>query len=192
MDDVNLMTISTPASKIDLQRTVVALKLARMKLKPQKSRSLVIKGEKYIDEQPFEVAGEIIPSIQKKPLKPLGRIYNSSVTDRQAQDNLKKKIKELEQKIDKLLLTGIMKVWVHQNLLLAMTGWPLIIYEIPLSWVESVEAYLSGYLCIWLGANKIMSNLSLYWNETSCPLPIHGLVTEFKKREIGRLLQLQQ
>ena len=74
MDDVNLMTNSTPASSKALQRTVVTLKWARMKLTPQKSRSLVIKGGKCIDEQPFHVAGEIIPSIQKEPLHTLGRV----------------------------------------------------------------------------------------------------------------------
>ena len=93
MDDVILMTTSTPASKIDLQITAVALKWARMKLKPKKSRSLLIKGGKCTDEKPFQVAEEIIPSIQKKPSKTLGRVYNISVTDRQAQDDLKKKIK---------------------------------------------------------------------------------------------------
>ena len=67
-----------------------------------------MKGGKCIDEQPFQVAGEIIPSIQKEPLKTIERVYNSSVTDRQAQDNLKK-IMELVQNIDKSLLTGIMK-----------------------------------------------------------------------------------
>ena len=100
MDDISLMTTSTPASKIALQITVVSLKWARMKLKPQKSRSLVIKGGKCIDEQTFQVAGEIIPSIQKELLKTLGRFYNSSVPDRQAQDDLTKKIKELVQEID--------------------------------------------------------------------------------------------
>ena len=40
-----------------------------------------------------------------------------STIDRQSQDNLKKKIKELVQKIDKSLLTGIMKVWVYQILI---------------------------------------------------------------------------
>ena len=192
MDDVGLMATSTPASKIALQRTVAALKWARMTLKPQKSRSLVIKGGKYIDQQPFQVAEEIIPSIQKEPLKTLERVYNSSVTGRQTQDNLKKKIKELVQKIDKSLLTGIMKVWVYQNLLLAMIRWSLMICKIPLSWVEYVEAYLNGYLCKWLGVSKNISNVSLYCDERPCPLPIHGLVTEFKNGKVGRLLQLQQ
>ena len=42
-DDVSLMTRSATASKIALERTVIVLKWARMKLKPQKSRSLVIR-----------------------------------------------------------------------------------------------------------------------------------------------------
>ena len=58
-----------------------------------------------------------------------------------------------------------------------MIGWPLMIKEIPLSWVESVETYLDGYLRKWLGVSKNMSNVSLYCDETPCPLPIHGLVT---------------
>ena len=106
-----MMTTSTPASKIALQRTFVAVKSVRMKLKPQKSGRLVIKGGKGIDQLPFQVSGEIIPSIHKELLKILGRVCNS-VTDIQAEDDLKKKIKELVQKIDKSLLAGIMKVWV--------------------------------------------------------------------------------
>ena len=42
------------------------------------------------------------------------------------------------------------KFYPSQNLLLAMTGWPLMIYKIPLSWVESVVAYLNGCLRKWL------------------------------------------
>ena len=66
------------------------------------------------------------------------------------------------------------------------------ICEIPLSWMESVEAYLNGYLRKWLGVSKSMSNVSLYCDKTLRPLRIHGLVTEFKKRKVGGLLQLQQ
>ena len=191
-DDVSLMTRSATASKIALERTVIVLKWARMKLKPQKSRSLVIRKGKSIDEQPFKVGEEIIPSIQKEPLKTLGRIYNNSVTDKIAREDLRKKIIDLVQKLDKSLLTGIMKVWVYQNLLLAMIGWPLMIYEILLSWVEAVETYLNSYLRKWLGVSKNMSSVLLYCDETPCLLPIHGIVTEFKKRKVSGLLQLRQ
>ena len=84
-----------------------------MKLKPQISRSLVLKEGKCLNEQPFEVAGEIIPFIQKERLKNLGRICNGSVTGKQVLDNFKKKRKELIQKNSKSLLTGIMKVWMY-------------------------------------------------------------------------------
>ena len=73
-----------------------------------------------------------------------------------------------------------------------MVGWPLMVYEITLSWLESVEAYLNGYLLKLLGFGKNMSNVSLYRDETPCLLPIHSLVTEFKKPKVGGLLQLQQ
>ena len=63
MDDESLMTTQTPASKIVLQRTVVTLKWPKMKLKPQKSASLVIKRGKCKDQQPFQVFWETIPSI---------------------------------------------------------------------------------------------------------------------------------
>ena len=37
-----------------------------------------------------------------------------------------------------------------------------------------------------------MPNVSLYCDETPCPLPMHGLVTELKKHKVAELLQLQQ
>ena len=65
-----------------------------------------------------------------------------------------------------------------------MTEWPLMIYKISPSWVESVETNLNGYLCKWLDVSKNILNVSLYSVETQCQLPIHGLVTEFKKRKV--------
>ena len=59
----------------------------------------MIKGRKYIDQQLFQVAGEIIPSIQKEPLKTLGRVCNGSVTDAPAQDDWKRKVDELTKKL---------------------------------------------------------------------------------------------
>ena len=53
-----------------------------------------------------------------------------------------------------------------------MTGWPLMIYEAPRSWVELVEAYLNGYLHEWLVKTIVSKNIpdvSLYCDETPCP-----------------------
>ena len=42
-----------------------------------------------------------------------------------------------------------------------------------------------------LGVSKNISILFLYYDET-CPLLIHGLVTEFNKCKVGGLLKFQQ
>ena len=59
--------------------------------------------------------------------------------------------------------------------------------------MKSVATYfINGYLHKWLSDSKNMSNVPLYCDETPCPLPIHGLVIEFKKCKVGGLLQVQQ
>ena len=54
----------------------------KLKLKPQKSSSLVIKGRKCINKQPFEVAVEVNLYTRKEPLKTIGKVNNSSLMDR--------------------------------------------------------------------------------------------------------------
>lgn len=54
----------------------------KLKLKPQKSSSLVIKGRKCINKQPFEVSVEINLYIRKEPLKTIGKVNYSSLMDR--------------------------------------------------------------------------------------------------------------
>ena len=55
----------------------------------------------------------------------------------------------------------MIKEWVYQNLLLVMIGWPLMIYEIPIFLVESVDLYLNGYFHKWVGVSESMSKASL-------------------------------
>ena len=86
MDDVSILTKSVPLAKKALTRTEVAVEWARMKLKPGKSRSLVMQKGRSMNVEPFVVGaesvdgelvgGEVIPTLQRKPLRTLGRIYD--------------------------------------------------------------------------------------------------------------------
>ena len=78
MDDVSILVKSVPLAQIALLRTKTVVEWARMKLKPSKSRSLVLQRGKCMDVQPFEVDGSVIPSLQREPLRPLGRVYDTS------------------------------------------------------------------------------------------------------------------
>ena len=166
MDDLSLMSSTVGGTLILLQRVVVALQWARMKMKPSKSRSCVVKAGRCMDVQPFAVGGEKIKSIQPKPVKMLGRWINGDLTDCKARNELEEKFSGGMKAIDKSLLTGIMNVWIYQRMLLPRLTW-MMIYK--MSWIEKLETAASGYIRKWLGVSKNMSKVVLYCKESPCP-----------------------
>ncbi len=64
-------------------------KLARMKIKLSKSRSIPIVEGKLVDVH-FQVGSETIPSVSKKQVKSLGRWYTASLKDTEQADQLRK------------------------------------------------------------------------------------------------------
>ncbi|XP_057297819.1 uncharacterized protein LOC130628789 [Hydractinia symbiolongicarpus] len=64
-----------------LDRCVTALHWAGMGFRPSISRSIVIANGKVLDQSPFCVLQEPIPSINANPVKFLGRTINSTLSD---------------------------------------------------------------------------------------------------------------
>ena len=75
--------------------------LARMYFKPAKSRSLVLKKGKVTEKVRFTVAGETIPTLSEKPIKSLGKTFNSSLKDTAAKQKTIKDLQEWQTNIDK-------------------------------------------------------------------------------------------
>ena len=192
MDDLSAMTTNVKAGDLILKELDKALAWARMKPKAPKSRSCVIKAGRSMNVTPFQVRGETIPSIQANPVKALGRVIDGSLKDRKSRDELFKKVVDGLLLIDKSFLTGVMKLFSYQFVFLHRICWPLMIYEIPLSWVEALEPKINKYLRKWLGLHKSLSSVALYCKDTPCPLPLSSIVTEFKKRKAGAYLQLKE
>lgn len=85
---------------------------ARMSFKPAKSRSLVLKKGKVVDEFQFSISGTPIPTISEKPVTSLGKSFDSSLRDTAS---IKKTCEELEgwlENIDKKGLPGKFKAWI--------------------------------------------------------------------------------
>lgn len=80
-DDLTLNAECVPGSRWILQGKEKLIKWVRMCFKPAKSRSLVVRKGKVTDRFKFDIEGKQIPTISEKPVKILGKAFNSSLKD---------------------------------------------------------------------------------------------------------------
>ena len=191
MDDVSIVTTSIPQTKKVLQRTDRALKWARMRLKPAKSRSLVIIDGRSTRLEPFSVDGSVIPGLHNKPLRTLGRVFNFSLTDREEVNAIQEKFVGGLKKIDKSPFTGFMKAWALVHILIPQVQWDIMIYSISLKIVEELERKQSVLIRKWLGLAKHLTNVALFSKDVPITLPVRSLVEVFKTTKVRSFLQLK-
>ena len=201
MDDVSILTSSVKSANVALKRTEKAISWARMKLKPAKSRSLVVVKGRSMNVQPFAVGElsadvareeDIIPCLQRKPLRTLGRVYDASIRDTWSQDMVKEKLVSKLKMLNKSHARGIMKLWALHHVALMQVRWDLMVYEIPLSFVEALEKSVSKYIRLWLGVSRSLSSVALYSKKSPIKLPFTSLVGLYKSAKVNAHLQLKE
>lgn len=52
--------------------------------------------------------------------------------------------------------------WIYQHSILPRILWPLLVFEVPMTTVESMERRISSYLHRWLGLPHNLSSMTLY------------------------------
>ena len=87
-----------------------------------------------------------IPSIHSRPIKFLGRIIDGSISDRNSSADLTDKLLVGLSVIDKSHFTGTQKLQILQHLLIPRIQWPLLICEIPVSLVFTLEQKVSVFI----------------------------------------------
>ena len=97
-----------------LQRYHDLFTWARMKAKPKKSRSLSFVGGS-VREIHFKIGDDKIPTVRKKPVKSLGRLYSIPLTDRHRGTEVQKIALKGLKSIDKTCLPGKMKARCYQH-----------------------------------------------------------------------------
>ena len=86
-------------------------------------------------------------------------------------------------------LPGRFKAWLFQHAVLPQILWPLLVYDIPITTVESLERAISNRLRGWLGLPRCLSGAALYGNSNTLRLPCSSPVEEFKITKTKELLQ---
>ena len=191
MDDITICTASVASAEEVLRKVNEFMMWSRMRIKPTKSRSLVLKQGKVSQDEPFEVNGQVIPGVQNNPVKFLGRIINGDLNDKQAGVSLETSLKRWLTLLDKCVLTGVMKCWCYNHLILPRIQWQLMIYDIAVSFVKRLETVVSRFLRKWLGVSRNLSTVALYCKQAILQLPLVGLTETVKKTSVNSLLQLR-
>ncbi|KAK0135473.1 hypothetical protein N1851_028684 [Merluccius polli] len=81
MDDLTITAKSVPEGRWILEDLVKLTDWARMEFKSAKSRSLVLRREHVQDRFCFKLREDIIPTVQEKPVKSLGKWYRADRND---------------------------------------------------------------------------------------------------------------
>ncbi|KAK7919076.1 hypothetical protein WMY93_010360 [Mugilogobius chulae] len=67
--------------------------------------------------------------------------------------------------------------------------WPLLIYEVPITTIETLERKISSHLRRWLGLPKSLSSIALYGRSNKLQLPLKSLEEEYKVSKTRVVLQ---
>ncbi|XP_052271350.1 uncharacterized protein LOC127872054 [Dreissena polymorpha] len=192
MDDLTVTTATHVQARWVLRALNETVTWARMKFKPKKSRSLVIKKGKVTQRFTLQVQSEDIPSIVDNPIKCLGKWYDASLNDTSSTNRTKNQLQEGLKQIDQTSLPGKFKAWLYQHGLLPRLMWPLMLYEIAVSTVEGFESTINRYLRRWLGVPPSFTSIGLYGRTNQLQLPISSVVEEYKVAKARMVVTLKE
>ena len=158
-----------------------------MKAKPSKSlcMAMKVKDGKYVSFDPcLELSGARIPSIDQKPMKFLGMWIYVDLEVKELREEVKKKLERMLEKISADTITGPMKAWIYNHLVVSKMMWHFTVYNFPITFVKDLEAICNRYLKKWLGLAHPCTTTVLYRSRDMKGLQLKKLVTEFKVAQL--------
>ena len=105
------------------------IKWVRMKFKPAKSRSFVMKKGKTADLSRFSLSGTTIPNMPECPVKSQGKFFNCTLRDNNV---VRTAVGDLElwlARVNKSDLFGHFKAWLYQHAVLPRILCPLFVFD---------------------------------------------------------------
>ena len=192
IDDLTITTQTHIQARWVLSALEDTATWARMKFKPDKSRSLIIRKGQQTERFKLSIQGENIPTIKDNPVKCLGKWFDDNLNDKANVQRIQTQLQDGMQIIDKSGLPGKFKAWLFQHGLLPRLMWPLMLYEIATSTVELLERSISRHLRRWLGVPPSFTNIGLYGKSNQLQLPISSLTEEFKVAKARLVVTLKQ
>jgi hypothetical protein len=191
MDDLTITTESHIQARWILTALEDVVSWARMAFKPRKSRALILRRGKVVQNTALRVQGVEVPSLIDNPIKCLGKWFDITLGDANNTQHVKQQLQEGLKKIEKTSLPGKFKAWIFQHGMLPRLLWPLMLYEIPTTVVEKLETMANKSLRRWFGLPPSMTSIGLYNKSGMLQLPLSSIVEEYKVAKARLVLTLR-
>ena len=204
-DDVTLITAEPSENQILLNALEAALNwTGSMRAKPAKCRSLALRTftPSYVGQfKPAQqlihssydpgltIRGEPIRFIGQdgQPFKFLGRLISHDLRDDFARRRITDTLDELLTLVNNRPLRGWQKVWLYNFFVAPKLCWMLMIYELPLTFVEQLEATCTRYLKQWFGLSKCTVPDILYAERQHHGFQLHAMATFYRRMQLVRV-----
>ncbi|CAC5418540.1 unnamed protein product [Mytilus coruscus] len=177
MDDLTVTTSSHIQARWILSALEEVVTWARMKFKPRKSRSMILRKGQITTKFQLKIQGDEIPTIVDNPIKCLGKWFDDTLKDNTSVKTVQTQVVEWLKKVDKSGLLGKFKAWIYQHRLLPRLTWLLMIYEMT---ATTVERKINSHLRRWLGVPPSFTAIGLYSRSSQLQLPLTSTLEEYK------------
>ena len=154
-DDATLKTHVIEHMQLTLNEAEKLCKWSKcLKFKESKSATMAIDCHGKPVDPKLRLNGKVIPSLLNKPFKFLGRWVYPSLKDTENVEAATRKLENLLNKTDKLLLDGRKKSWIYQNGILPYLSWDFMMIEFSESVINKMESCVNRRLKKWLKITK--------------------------------------
>ena len=191
MDDITTTTETIVQTRVLIDKLVEKLDWGGLTAKPEKCRALVIIKGKVVRRN-IMIKGKPITLLQDKPIKYLGKIYNSSLNEKEQITEVEAQVKQDLKKVEKCRLPGRYKAWMFQHMLLPRLMWPLSIYNVPVTVIDRIQRKVTSSLKRWLGLPKTLSPPCFYSRAAKLRFPYTELGEEVKAAKARNLVILEE
>ena len=88
-------------------------------------------------------------------------------------------------------LNGVTKCWVYNNMLTSKMSWELMIYNLPVSFVQELDAIATRFLKKWLGVTKSITVSVLYRKKDFFGMGLKRLMDLYTVLQVSKAHTLQ-
>lgn len=178
-----------------------------MAAKPKKCRSLAFKFWTNADDRagrkrllnyayaPFDpklsISGKPIEFIGESSFKFLGWHVYHHLSENKQKESIQADFTKNMDLIDTSFVHGFMKLWLYQHYAVAYLAWPLMVYDLDVSFASDLQTIANRYLKKWAGLYSRAIVTTLYRPRSEFGLQLCSLVGFYKQLKVSQAFLLK-